>query len=127
MSTLTTVDRTTGFKYVLMLMGRNVYPAETIATEDVAGAVADLTTGLRPWLLAYLSNGSRDNGWYTARLVTTDEDGCYDTYLALADEDALWYWDEECLPLSRLTKQDTTARPPAECGRFQQVADAPRK
>jgi hypothetical protein len=111
MSTLTAekavreaVDRTTGFKYVLMLMGRNVYLHETIATEDVTGAMEDLATGLRSWLLAYMRNGSRDNGWYTGCLVATDEDGSYDTYLSLAVEDAIWYWDEECAPLSRLTK-----------------------
>jgi hypothetical protein len=98
------VDRTTGLKYVVTLAGSNIFLDKIIETEDVAGASAELTAGLRPWLLAYLRSGPRDNGWYTGCLVATDEDGAYDTYLALAIEDVIWYWDEECAPVSQLPK-----------------------
>jgi hypothetical protein len=96
------VERTTGFKYVVKLIGRNAFQDETVATLDVAGDLAVLTAGLRPWLLGYLSIGSREDGWYAGCLVTTDDDGHYDTYLAVAVEDVIWYWDEECVPLSQL-------------------------
>jgi hypothetical protein len=90
-------------KYVLLMMGTDAYLDETLATEDVTGTIEDLTAGLRPWLLAYLEKGEHANGWYTGRLVATDEDGSYDTYLSFAVEDVLWFWDEECAPLSSIT------------------------
>ena len=103
MSTLTAeqTTRTTGFRYVLRLSGRSPLSDRTVASEDVSGTPADLTAGLRPWLLAYLKSKPRDYGCYSAYLVT--EDAFYDPYHALADHDIVWYWDEECVPLSRLT------------------------
>jgi hypothetical protein len=91
-------------KYVLIMIGRNPFMNTTVTTEDVTGAVADLAAGLRPWLLTHLRTGFRDNGWYAGCLVTPDEDGSYDTYHSLAMEDVIWYWDEECAPLSQLAK-----------------------
>lgn len=96
------MERTTGFKYVVKLIGRNVFQDETVTTLDVIGDQAMLTAGLRPWLLGFLSTGSREGGWYAASLVATNDDGHYDTYFAVAAEDVIWYWDEECVPLSQL-------------------------
>jgi len=100
------VERTTGFetgfKYVVRLIGRNAFQDETVTTLDVTGDQAMLTAGLRPWLLGYLSTGSRQDGWYTGCLVAADENGYYDTYFSLAVEDVIWYWDGECVPLSQL-------------------------
>lgn len=89
-----------GLKYVLMLMGSDLYLVRTVATEDVSGTLDEAVAGLRHWLLTQLSNSSHDNGWYTGRLVRTDDDGSYDTYFSLAVEDAIWYWDQECVPVS---------------------------
>jgi hypothetical protein len=107
MSTLTAeqTTRTTGFRYVLRRTGKYPYSDRTVASEDVSGTVEDLTAGLRPWLLAYLTSRSRDNGWYIAYLVT--EDAFYDPYHAVADDDVIWYWDEEWVPLSRFTDSGT--------------------
>lgn len=87
---------------MLTLAGDRLGWDETITTEDVTGAVDDLTAGLRPWLRGYLNNGSHGNGWYLAYLVTTTETGAYDTYHSLAAEDVIWYFDEECTPLSAM-------------------------
>lgn len=92
-----------GLKYVLLRAGRGMGTDETVRVEDVTGTVDDLAAGLRPWLLAYLRNGFHDNGWYIACLVATNKAGVYDTYRSLAMEDVLWYWDEECAPVSRVT------------------------
>ncbi|MCT2587094.1 hypothetical protein [Actinophytocola gossypii] len=92
------------YKYVLLMVGRNPFLNTTVTTEDVKGTETELTTALRPWLLAYLRNGFHDNGWYSACLVAPDEHGSYDTYHSLAMEDIIWYWDEECAPLSQLAK-----------------------
>ncbi|MPZ84919.1 MAG: hypothetical protein GEV28_32860 [Actinophytocola sp.] len=86
----------------MRLAGDRFGSDETITTEDVPGAEADLTAGLRPWLLAYLNNGCHGNGWYIAFLVATTETGAYDTYDSLAAEDVIWYFDEECAPLSAI-------------------------
>lgn len=91
------------FKYVLTLIGRNRFLDENLDDEDVTGPVGDLVTGLRSWLLARLGNGSWENGWYTGRLVAVNEDGTYDTYLAVATEDVVWFWDEEYTPRSTPT------------------------
>lgn len=90
-------------KYVLMMMGKDLYLDTTVTTEDVTGTSEELTAGLKPWVLAHLKTGPHPNGWYTGRLVETDEDGDYDTYHSLAVEDVIWYWDEECVPVSSIT------------------------
>ena len=98
-----TSDDPVGHKYVLTIAGTGPFLDQTVATEDVTGAVADLVAGLRPWLLAHLAKKPRANGWYTGCLVETDEHGHYDTYLSLATEDVVWYWDEEFAARSQLT------------------------
>lgn len=88
------------WKYVLLRVGNGVGTDVTVKTEEVTGTVDDLTTGLRPWLLAYLRNGFHDHGWYVGCLVAADKAGFYDTYCSLTMQDVLWFWDVECAPVS---------------------------
>ncbi|OLF10931.1 hypothetical protein BLA60_12930 [Actinophytocola xinjiangensis] len=95
------VTAETELKYVLLLAGAVNGTDETVTTLDVTGTVGELTVGLRPWLLATLRSKEHTNGWYIACLVTVNHDRTYDTYLSLAMESTLWFWDEECVPISQ--------------------------
>jgi hypothetical protein len=86
--------------YVVTQMGNGFGQDKSIAVTGVNGPLDNLTAELRPWLLDFLRDGDRDNGWYCCSLVAVDEDGGYDTYCALAAVDILWYWDQECVPVS---------------------------
>lgn len=93
-------DQPRPMMYVAVRMGNGIGSDVTVTAADVTGTMDDLKAGLRPWLLAYLSEESRDHGWYVGALVAVDEDGTYDTYWSLAMEDVLWFWDQECAPVS---------------------------
>ena len=107
-----TVTEETDLKYVLLLAGPVFGTDETVTTLDVTGtgSVGELTVGLRPWLLTTLQSKEHVNGWYIGCLVTVDEEGTYDTYLSLAMESALWYWDEECVPVSQAREMALAAQ-----------------
>jgi hypothetical protein len=97
-------------KYVLLRTKEGYNADETHKAEDVTGTMDDLTAGLRPWLLAFLRDGSHPDGWYLSCLVATDEAGAYDTYHSLASEHVIWYWDEEYVPVSSMERGSTERR-----------------
>jgi hypothetical protein len=70
------------------------------AVVKVDGPIAELTDRLRPWALATAMREDCCDGRYSAYLVELDDEGQYDTYLALAFEDIIWFYGKEHAPVS---------------------------
>jgi hypothetical protein len=58
----------------------------------------DLKRGLRPWALAALTAERSRDGWYCAFVVELDQDGQFDAYSPIHDEDIVWCHETEYLP-----------------------------
>lgn len=65
---------------------------------EVRGTVAELSARLRPWALEALTHERGNDGRYFAYLVELDDDGEFDTYLALSIEDVVWFYEQEYVP-----------------------------
>ncbi|MPZ80621.1 MAG: hypothetical protein GEV28_09585 [Actinophytocola sp.] len=70
----------------------------TRAVLEVFGTVAELTARLRPWALEVITCERYSDGRYFAYLVELDDDGEFETYLAVAIEDVIWFYEQEYVP-----------------------------
>lgn len=67
---------------------------------EVSGAPDELATRLRPWALDLVTRERCGDGRYFAYLVELDDDGKFDTYLALSMADVIWFYEQEYVPAS---------------------------
>ena len=67
---------------------------------EVSGTQDELTTRLRPWALDLVTRERCGDGRYFAYLVELEDDGEFDTYLALSMADIIWFYEREYVPAS---------------------------
>lgn len=66
--------------------------------EPITGDPEELRAGLRAWTLATTAREGLGDGRYTGYLVELEDDGTFDTYLALCFEVIIWFYEQEYVP-----------------------------
>ena len=67
---------------------------------EVSGSPDELAPRLRPWALDLVTRERGGDGRYFAYLVELDDNGEFDTYLALSMVDVIWFYEQEYVPVS---------------------------
>ncbi|MCP2165703.1 hypothetical protein LX83_002561 [Goodfellowiella coeruleoviolacea] len=75
---------------------------ETLKLEEVDArtwSTEELARRLRPWTLDLLRERKCGDGKYLGFLVELYEDNQFDTGIALAEEEVIWFYESEYLPV----------------------------